>query len=593
MRILFWLLCFSLLGFLSHGQDSLQLHSKKKFKDSFKFVGTYLTLNNKRQGFVKTEEKFNDYNGKLIRKIYIKVIDPVELNVCDFDKENLTKAQKFANQLNLNTPEKVIERQLLFKEGEKLDASLLAQTESNLFHDERAKDVLIEVEAVENDSLWVDIFVIFQDRFMINLETEFSAQYWKGGLSLNNAFGFPQTLKTLLYFNFNKDRPITYYGSYFMKNIGGSYINIGGKWEFDRLNQEYGGEMKRNFVSANSKWAASARFYWYNYYKNNDINLDKIKENEQDVWLASMFNPHFKRPAYKNARIVVSLRAFRNYFSDSPYDINTTKYYKNQKETFYLGSLGFVNWSSYQELELFSIDQVDFVPRGTNLILLGGFQKTPLYGKRAYVGSVLSYARYAKNIGYVFNQLKIGSYINNSDFEQLSFNLKVNYISKRIPLRKWGFRQLVYNNIYFGFNKPYGTGTNLNEEAGGGGFKGLWSDYFLATRKYVMNLESVISAPVKPLGFRGQIFVFADLGVLGGYSYKSQNFDDRFYHSYGIGFRFCNMNLGIGYVDLSLSWYPSGIVGSSRKWQFSTGSYNIKAVDNEDIISPWDLIPEF
>lgn len=138
---------------------------------------------------VNTElvDPFASEQGKTIRHIEFKTIDV-------FDEQNPDENNslyRFVNSLHINTKVNVIKSQLLFKEGESLNLSLLHETERILRKRKYLTSAYIQLAAVCADS--VDVLVVTQDAWSLEPEVSFRRKAGESesgfGISDDNILG--------------------------------------------------------------------------------------------------------------------------------------------------------------------------------------------------------------------------------------------------------------------------------------------------------------------------------------------------------------------------------------------------------------------
>jgi hypothetical protein len=559
-----------------------------KIKAKFKFIENLQAANRSSGSFTHSSDAYAEFDGKQINHIYIQVIDPAGKTVHDPDNNNVSRFDKFLNRMTVNTPKWVVKKELLFKEGDAVNAHLFAETEMLFRQNNHFKDILIRIVPLD-ESQWVDVYIVLQDRWALSLAAEVSGSYVAGGFYLENYFGLSQDFKQMYYVNFNKNNPLSFEGMYRYRNIAGSRIAVKGYYKIDKLNYKYGFSLDRPFVSSKNKWACSVSSYWFREHVGTPaLTLDnEVRYNEQNVWLAGAFNPHIRNEKFDQMRLILAGRFKRDQYTKRPYasNIDLGQYYFIER--YYVLSLGLANWETYKEKDVFNITYYDYLPKGINFNITGGVQYYERFSHRFYTGAVINHGISFKGIGYQFVQANFGGYITSKTFEQISLKLEHKFFTKRIPMAKWGFRQFVYNTVQLGFNRPYGTEYDLN--GGNGGLTGLNSLSLHGNQKYVLNLEEVIYCPWKVLGFSASLFAFADLAVV--WDINADYRASRFTQAYGAGIRFNNPGLGLGYIELGMVYYPVRAVADMPHYAYEYNWRNSKEIINNNLFTPNSVRP--
>lgn len=551
-----------------------------KIKSKFKFIENIQRLNKNLRPFVNSEEEFKKYEGKRINRISIRIIDPAGKTVMNPDYDSISKFDRFLNRMTVNTPKWVAKKELLFKEGEAVNPQLFSETERLFRQNNHFKDILIRIDPIEGSD-WVNVAVVIQDRWSLNLEAEVGGNYVAGGFYLENYFGLSQDFEQKVYLNFNKQNPVTYMGMYRYRNIAGSRLNVQGYYKFDKEYYRAGFSIDRPFVSSKTKWAGSLTAYWNrNHINTNGTNTDnELKYNEQNVWLAGSFDPKIHNEKLDQMRFVIAGRFNRSQYTKRPYSQNADLGQYFFKERYYMLALGLANWATYKEKDVFYQSYFDYLPKGFNFYVTAGLQYYERFSHRFFTSASINHGLYLPKIGYNFAQFSFGGYIANKQFQQVTLKFENKYFTRMLPLRKWGFRQFIYNTLQLGFNRP--SNMDYDVTTGTGGLTGLNSLRLRGTQKYMLNLESVVYCPYRILGFSASLFAFADLGVMWGID---GNYTKRFFsQAYGAGVRISNPGLGIGFIQLGFVYYPNynvlgtGPINSAYDWKNrkEIGTYNL------------------
>ena len=129
-----------------------------------------------------------------------------------FDSRDSTKYYfigALANRLHILTKERIIRNELLFKEGDKYDQSLVEETERNLRRMGIIGDIKIKPDTVGDD---INLTVETHDKWTLNLATSYKQEGGIQNFSLtfkdDNLFGNAQSLS--FDYNYNSDRTNPY-----------------------------------------------------------------------------------------------------------------------------------------------------------------------------------------------------------------------------------------------------------------------------------------------------------------------------------------------------------------------------------------------
>ena len=262
-------------------------------------------------------EVYEPYANKIVRSIFVKVIDPYGVSIEQPMATKFTKFQKFANRVQMKTKDWVVRNDLLFKEGEPVNPLLFADTEKNLWERGTFKDLKIFMLPVEGSDQLIDVLVMVQDRWSWSINTSIAYNKVQAGVQFKNFLGLPQSISNYVSLNFRKDNLYSVYGNYLYENIKRSQIDAQVKYIYDNFTK--GGEVKitRKFFSANSKWAGHIKAGVYQESRSLPNPLapsipTNVFYNEEDVWLATAIKiPGKISSKFDLLRCILSARMYR------------------------------------------------------------------------------------------------------------------------------------------------------------------------------------------------------------------------------------------------------------------------------------------
>ena len=523
------------------------------------------------------DTKIWEQEGKVIRSVNIQVLDPFE----HIDTESLKRPKffKMANGVHRTTTNRIIEQQLLFKEGEQLDPAQIVASNEILYDNSYFRDAIIYVEPAEDDNNAVDIYVLVQDLWSWSFWGNVTGDYVGGSLVFNKFAGLPQSLIGGMNFNYDKKNPVTPSLIYKYNNIKGSFVKAKAYWSHDWRNFTYQAAIKRGFFSSKPQWAGGLRSGFYRtYHEGHD---DRSYQNQQDLWLARSFELKVKNKEFMN--IVVAGRAMRNHYTSTPIRpteegnvdpfINTHSYYFG---------IGVTNRQYVPERNIFDFFPYRNLPTGFNMHVIGGMTYNETHATRGYVGLATNHSLMTC-AGYFQEEFAGGTFIDNG-LEQITISLKSKYFTHKFPLRKWGLRQYVYQSLVYGLQRPEGENVVINN----GGIKGIRFKDYEGSSYYTVNLETEIYSPIKFIGFQARIFAFADFGLQGNRS-DIPLASPRVYQAYGLGFRLNNWKLGIAFLEFSFVYYPNTTGLENRPFEISQNYYNSKVIWRNNLYN-WNAV---
>ena len=569
------------------------LHSKSGFLDKLKKSQLIQTISEVYSGasnFEQSGSRYEKYRGRSINKVIIKVIDPAGYSVFspDINPDSLSKLQNFFNKTTPSTPERIIRKDVLVKEGDFLDPLLLVQSEMLLRQSLQYKDVYFKVEELEGTD-WVNIVVIVQDRWAVSFNYSIGSSYLLGGLYFKNFLGRTHDWEQNVHFNFDKDNPVGFDGFYRYRNIANSRVNTRVQYYVDKYSYTLGGYVDRPFISPKSKWAGSVSSFWYKYPYNQDnpVKEQMVKLNVQDVWLATSIDPKFHSPSFNKLRFVIAGRVKREQYSQRPFIAKWEQREFFFKERFYLFSLGLANWSTYVEKDLYYVNAYDYLPKGFNVTVTAGVQYYERFSNRVFVGCRAEYGTLHKKVGYNNFRFLCSGYFDKKTFQQGRIELYHQFASRKLYIKKWFVRQIISNTAVFGINRPTFTEYNLNGT--NGGLTGFSSQAVEGNNKYTLNLETNLVLPYRVLGFSASLFAFADLGLIWKNNIDTKSY--KFGHSYGIGAKFFNPALGLDFISIGFVYYPVQVAPDMSNYNWFYSTTNPYELSNQNLFSKNTIKP--
>jgi hypothetical protein len=528
--------------------------------------------------FVQSEE-FTDYEGLEIRNIDVFVFDrfsePISLKSIQHFEEKDSSAHK-ANK-------KLVYRQLIFKEGDKLDPLLMADAERFLRENTIYTDAYIRVVPTE-DCRFADIQVYVQDN------RHWRAIFWASPTSITvgagayDFAGLPQSLSISGSGLFTKNNPYSFDLMYGLKNIARSQIDMNVHYFRQNIAQTSRIELDKQFVAYNTKWAGKVDVAHTMRKETESGFADEISPDYntafifKDVWMArSLPLPHLSEKN-KFVRFVISGRATTKHHLFRPDNLPVQNFVNRQ---FYLASFGIANRNWYGIEELYRFRDYDYVPKGFNFAVLGGYEVNEFLGGRYYSGFTANYNRMYGNWGYLQKEIRYGAFLRDKNYEQITTQMRLNYFTKRFEMGRMGFRQFVKANTILSYNRPETEFFSFSNS-----IRGLQSNNIrmFGTKSFVLNLESVFYTPVKWWTSRGNFFLFADLGFV---SRNEQQllFKSTLHQGYGAGIRFQHLVTAINYLQISIGYYPTGQMVNLNPVGFNIQAHPDRMIEHNNLFN--------
>lgn len=504
---------------------------------------------------------FQPYEGRIIKKIYIRRLDVFGQSVYDTLRKARTIAERLGNRLHTDTREGIIRRSyLLFHEGDRVDPDTLRDNErllrnSNIFHDAR---IIVIPQA--NNRQYVDVYVFTQDVWSLLPSGGFGGfNNFSLSLEQRNFRGLGHTFSNWVsYQSFAPYQKVEYRGRYVIPYIGRQFITGQADVLLLRDLKQYSAKVFRPFLTPDTRWAGSAEVSYYqfprfrNFAENDSITLFPLHYFYNDVWAGHSFKPFFSFLGEGNdrSRLVLSTRFTRYSFTQRPGVINldTNQLYQNSRTLLF--SVGLSRRRYTRDVLIYAFGRTEDVPYGSLTSLTWGYNNTE-FGPRTYIGVNYSRAIYTKNFGYLYGRVNTGTYLRaNKGIEQGVFSLEGSYFS---PLRttSWGnWRHFINFRYVVGaqrFNNEYLTLSGREQI-------GINTDFLHGTKLFLGQVQNTLFSKLDVLGFRVAVLTFANLGLV---SYSNKHLlRGPLYQGYGIGFRLRNENLTFNSFQIRLAWYP-------------------------------------
>jgi hypothetical protein len=220
------------------------------------------------------------------------------------------------------------------------------------------------------------------------------------------------------------------------------------------------------------------------------------------------------------------------------------------ERTTYLVSLGISRQGYVKSSLIHGFGRTEDVPHGSSLSFTMGLEGSE-FGNRPYYGFSYSWSFYRRKIGYAYNQIQYGTFL---DFgiEQGMLSYTMNYYSPLLNKRgRYKFR--LFNDIEYvaGYQRFDDEFLEFTKNVG---VRGLGGRELRGNQRLSTNIETVCYSPHYLLGFRFLYFVFFDAGII-----SNRNpvlVQNPAYTGFGAGVRIRNENLIFDIVQIRLSYYP-------------------------------------
>lgn len=550
----------------SKGYRAIEKYSKKRKFTKFihKLIFHSLEIENvTKSNFQKTQTKnYLTFEGKIIRNIEIKTLDPFGNSDTDTTKLPKKFIEKAGNSLHVKTKQFAIKNLLLIKKNVPLDSLLMKESERIIRSQRFARRVSSEIKLVAQDS--VDVHITILDAWSLAPDVSPTTTKTKFYLKEKNVFGLGHELANT-YTKSLTSKQFGYSFNYFVPTIKNSFISTRLKYEidFDR-NYDKSVTIERPFFSSYTRWAGGIQF-GQNFNKintldaNQSLSIQNSKFNYQDYWTGRSFQLNKGNSEYdRTTNFITSARYFNKNYSDTPF-INADSLSIYSVEKLYLISLGITSRKFTQDKYIFNFNVVEDVASGFVYSITSGYQKK-YNDYKFYVGGKIALGRFYK-FGYLSGNLECGTFLDLGKTNQTATSLQLIYFTNLHEYGKWKFRHFVKPQLIVGNNRLNSNYDKLSLNEDRNGIEGFSSNTLFGTKKLLLTLQSQGYSPWHLLGFRLNPYMSYIAGMLGqeniGFS-KS-----KLYSQISMGLIISNDFLVFSSFQFSLSYYPSIPDGNS------------------------------
>ncbi len=502
-------------------------------------------------------EYFSQFEGKVIQEIRIKKLSLFGPSVNDTTRRASNWIQHTGNALHFQTRDWVIHKNLLFQQGDLIDAEALYDNERLLRSLSYIRDARIRVISIPDNPHAVAIEVITQDVFPLSFDAgrgHFSS--YSLSVQNNNIFGIGHRLTTEGLYRSDGSPALGYAGSYTVQNVNGSFINATLSGSYTDIRRGAGLSLQRPFFTPDIRWAGGLelqRLEQINVVLHRDYTKDTLAWYSHDLldfWAGHSIPLNGNKPHPKGREsVVLAGRGMRiSHYQTPGGELAGNDFFLDRK--LLLGSVGWVRRQYRRDAYIHGFGRTEDVPLGATVNITYGVEQQQ---EMMYYGQLsAAWGGYKDRVGYLDFRGTIGQYMGVGD----EASRRVRYgsaslISKLMPKGKYKFRQLIRLDYLYG-DRRY---THEFVTVGDREIRGVRGIPFRGTQRINASFETIAFTPVKFIGFRLAAFAFADFAVLNDKPYLT--LEGEFLHGYGLGFRVRNENFVFKTFQLRFSYYPA------------------------------------
>jgi len=496
-----------------------------------------------------SEEHFITYSGMKIRNIEVQRLNVFGSNINNPEKiSNVNQITNILNKTHVNTIERIIRNNLLFKTGDAISPLTLSDNERILRELSYINDARIFVVPVSEEE--ANIIVVTKDIYSIGFDVSLS-ELKKGNFAVfdRNLIGLGHSIEFDMPFDFEETPNHFGFGFiYSVNNISHSFIDFKTFYVNGLGKKTYGFNINRPLVAYSTKYAGG-------------ISLGRMHTTEdldtmavayplsyalQDYWLLRSF------PLNSSSvkRLIIGARYYNNNIFERPF-IFEDSYHSLQKYSVFLWSISYSRQQYYKTNLIYAYGRTEDIPFGALVRVTAG-KEINEFGNRSYFGFDASTGRSILGLGYFYAGMAVGGYWSENEIEQGVISTNINHFTNLITLGKYRMRNFVNLNYVRGVNRFTDEYLNFASE---NGFAGFRNDTIRGSQRFSAGVESALFCPSELWGFKFVVYGFADMGLLKGTNvFLSHNFNLT---SVGLGLRVRNENLVFPTLQIRLAYFPS------------------------------------
>ncbi len=549
----------------------IQTYSKKhKIIDFFHNL-IFEPINPKKKKEKKVvRQRYQEFEGKIIRNINIITLDPFGYSEIDSTKKPKSWVEKNGDFLHIKTKKLAIQNLLLIRKNKLLDSLLVKESARLIRAQSYISRVAITTKLVAKNIDSVDVFIRVLDNWSIIPNGALSTSNSNLDLSDHNFMGTGHTLNGEYKSRFSDGKKAYNFG-YIIPTIKNTFIQTTLNY-YNDLDNYYGKSItiNRPFYSPFTKWAGGV-YLDQKFRKDSlpDANLIYAKQNfkydSQDYWIGRSFRiSNGNTENDRTTNVILSGRFLNVKYLESP-TIAYDPIYFYSSEQFFLSGIGLSMRKFVVDKFIFKNGVPEDIPIGKIYGLTSGYQYKNNVG-RFYLGSRFSFGNYYK-FGFLSLNFEMGTFFDKSVTNQTAFSFQANYFTYLIEIGKWKLRQFIKPQLIIGINRQNSIGDQLTIN-GDFGIRGFNSAVY-GTKKMIMTFQTQAYSPWNLWGFQLNPYFNYTIAMLGNATNGLQK--SRAFSKIGIGLLINNDFLVFRTFQISLAYYPN-IPGNGENI-FKTNSF--------------------
>ncbi len=507
------------------------------------------------------------YSGKVIRKIYIRSLEPFGTSMNDSTRVPHSVIQKVGNSTHPLTRRSTIRDRLLFDENEYLDPLKIAESERLLRSTGFIRDARITVKEIPGTKDTVDIVLLTQDYWTLRPFITASTSKASYRVEETNIAGLGHEVDIRFTDKLKEASTLIVDAIYRIPTLGSTYISPVVYFGTSDVNNVRGLSVNRPFYSPLTRIAGGLDLYSRSASDSTRLQDDTVYFDYQyrsfviDGWSGISWKLlKGNTDEERSTRLVTALRYARmRYDFDNTNDAVIDYYFA--PTDLVLGSISLSSRKYVKDRYIFKFGEAEDVPDGRKVTLTAGFENTPQQ-VRYYFGAEGAIGTYFPDLGYFYLSLGYSSYANKYHLAQGLVSSSLIYLTPLYQAHRWRIRNFTSLNLDYGIDRKFNERIYMNADDGLPGYK---SNLPYGTSRLSISTQAVFYTPYEILGFRFAPILLAGIGMMG--DYNSSILDSKIYQSYGFGLLIKNELLVMDTFQITIAWYPI-LPGSSADLRF-------------------------
>ncbi|MCB0490243.1 MAG: hypothetical protein KDC99_17320 [Cyclobacteriaceae bacterium] len=492
---------------------------------------------------IKSERVFEPYDGYTIRSIVFKSVDLLEGSVVDTLRKATTKLGKLVNRLHADTRAAIVEQNLLFDEGDKVDPYQLADNERLLREFKTLRDARIYLAPAKDEPETVDVVVVTQDVTSIGASGSYSSgKKFRLDVYDINILGYAKQLQVSYFKNALESPRHGYEITLRDQNFFRSFLQTELQYTNNYLRKRSRITVGRDFFTPGIKYAGGIDLYDTQekfYHEEYDTLETPYRERNIDVWAGRSFK------LQRRLNFIASARINNKNLTERPFvAADSNSFFFNRTLALFNFTLTKRNFLKSNRINGFG--KTEDIPIGGSINLTTGRQFRE-FSSRNYLEVGGTFQKYYSELGYIDINVTAGSFFNGSRPEDGVIRISGLYFSDLFKIRKMQVRQFVYYNYTRGINRILDKSVSLD---------GKWetSDEVIPFGKERMSVsfETVYFLPWNAYRFQFAVFHRFDFNLLTRNELFSR---ESIFPAARLGIRTLNESLVLPTLSLEVGYY--------------------------------------